>query len=243
LWCGLETCTAFSGRWQRPSAPAAERRRILFWQEQMSSQGALDADSMTLEVEARGPALRSLEMKVARTHGDITLFEFLELPRKLREPGYRIQPKPPASRSIALLATIRARQPALVLEALTEPPLLGDLTLSKLNPQIDRLSRRAPSSESLGLVVLCIGCLASDGLLAAGMIGPGLALVSIFTVGGGGRLLAIRVMDWLFPALELLPDDRAATRWQRTKRIASTVGAILVGVASVLALAVTLTHG
>ncbi len=214
------------------------RWEMFSWESSLSAAGRGDVEDLILEVRARHRSMLSLDIRIARTTEGMTLFDLLNLP--CHQPEIPVPGSEQSGPPVCVTLNVSSGNPGAAIEVLAPGPLYGDSIVSSLEPQIERVSRRAPSSEAIGFTVMAAGCLVPDLLLARGVIGPELALPLVLICGGGGVLAAIRLMDWLFPPMELLPTDHALSRWQRAWRLLGTLGGVVVGATSIAALIVSL---
>lgn len=208
------------------------------WQDQFQAAGAGSVESQIVELRARHKTMLALNMLIARTPGQMNLKEVMDAPRKA--------PVPPGRRSEwegdALPKAVElnlekphptGKRPGATLEVWASGRLSGGAILSAVRPHIEKTVRKAPRPERVGIGALLFSCAIPDLLLALSLISPHLALLLVFVLGAGSYFGAIRAMEWLFPPLELLPDEHAKSRWQKTWRGIRGASAAVVGIVGI----------
>ncbi len=110
--------------------------------------------------------------------------------------------------------------PAVRLRTIAAHPRVCEQLHETLRPYIDASRRRDRvwDAGATGGVAAIIGCAIPDILLLAGTITPGPAMLLQLALGPLGILVGLRVIDWAFPAFEIV-EIWQRSRWQRTKSV------------------------
>lgn len=215
------------------AAVEGEGGEYFIWQDSSRASGQDTVDDLIVELRARHRTMHSIEMKVSRTNEELPLLKVLSLPRRQPERpegGYAEMSRAPVSTRLE----VNRSSPAIVLEVLAPGPMFGSSIVEAITPQLDLTKRKILSSAAVGIAGLTLGSAAPDVLFAFDLISPGLALPLVFALGSGGFVGGVRAMEWLFPPLELLPNEHSRTRWQRTIRIGGGVLGTLAGITGIV---------
>jgi hypothetical protein len=220
--------------------PNQQKWELFSWQDRFQAAGPGSVENQILEVQARHRTMISLEMRIARTPADMTLAEVLSAPRQPPVPPpskgpYSEANEPPISTHLRIGNSL----PGLTLEVLTVGRLSVGSMVSAVTPSIDSTVRKAPQRETIGIAALAIGCAIPDVLLAVGALTPAATLPLVLAVGSICYFGAIRAMEWLFPPMELLPDEHSKTRWQKTVRLGASIGGVIAAITGILGFALT----
>lgn len=202
------------------------------WQDRFTAAGTGSVEDQIIQIRARHPTMLSLDLQIARTPSDVTLADVKAAPRRKPERSTKSFSEASAAPIAAHLALAKTH-PALTLEVLSLGRLSGGSVVSMITPHIEKTVCKAPQPKLFGLLGLLIGASTSAGLLAFDLISPTLALILIFVLGVGCLFGGIRAGEWLFPSLELLPDAHSKTRWQKTVRLVTSIGGLLVGITGI----------
>ena len=214
------------------------------WQDRFQAAGAGSVENQIVELRGRHRTMIALNMLIARTPDEMTLKEVMDAPR--RKP---VAPKRTEWEGEGLPLAVElnlekahpgGKRPGARLEVWARGRMSGGSILSFVTPHLEKTVRKAPQPEPVGLGALLIGCAVPDALLALGLIGPAPTLILVLVLGAGLYYGAVRAMEWLFPPLELLPDEHSRTRWQKAWRAVSGVSAAIAGVIGILGFALAL---
>lgn len=215
------------------------------WQDRFQAAGAGSVDAQVVELRARHKTMLALNMLIARFPGGVNMKEVMDAPRKSpippgRQSEWEGDAVPKAVELNLEKPHLTGKHPGAMLEVWASGRLSGGAIVSSVTPHIEKTVRRAPQPEPVGIAAALFACAVPDLLLAVDLISPALALLLVFVLGAGSYFGALRAMEWLFPPLELLPDEHTNSRWQKTWGVIRGASAALVGVLGIAAFVLAL---